>query len=223
MPGFDIYDQIREGCQRSAAAVAPILNDLFRPQTIVDVGGGEGWWAVAFHALGVKSSTVDFSIPADITAGIDYLGCDLNDLSHLAGLVRSVGACDLALCLEVGEHLHPVTALPLVETLCTLAPVVAFSAAVPGQGGQGHVNEQWPGYWVNLFNQCGYVVSGALRWRLWGNPDVEPWYQQNLLIAVRRGVQADYNDELFRSHLSAEPIPIVHPVTFAHHRGVPAP
>jgi hypothetical protein len=91
------------------------------------------------------------------------------------------------------------------------APVVLFSAAIPGQGGYGHVNEQWPGYWARMFDECGYGVSDALRWAIWNDERVEPWYRQNLLLCASptrlaeavRGVMPD-----------SAPRAVVHPDVF---------
>ena len=57
---------------------------------------------------------------------------------------------DLALCLDVTEHLPRECADPLVTLLTSLAPVVAFSAAIPVQDSYNHVNCQWPAYWFRL-------------------------------------------------------------------------
>lgn len=95
--------------------------------------------------------------------------------------------------------------------LCALAPVVLFSAAAPGQGGLGHVNEQWPAYWVERFERHGYRCSGALRWRFWCDDRVESWYRQNLLFAT---AEPERYPALFDTPL-AETWPVVHPATLA--------
>lgn len=48
---------------------------------------------------------------------------------------------DLVLCLEVAEHLPASAADTLVRSLTGLGNVIAFSAAIPFQGGANHVNE----------------------------------------------------------------------------------
>jgi len=60
--------------------------------------------------------------------------------------------------------------------------VVLFSAAVPGQGGEHHVNEQPPEYWRSLFAERGYDCFDFLRARLRDRSDVRPWYRYNTLI-----------------------------------------
>ena len=70
--------------------------------------------------------------------------------------------------LEVAEHIPPECADIFVESLTWgLAPVIMFSAAVPGQGGTLHLNEQWPAYWASKFAQHGYVLIDCLRPQLW--------------------------------------------------------
>ena len=67
----------------------------------------------------------------------------VHDLCSPLRLDRSF---DLAISLEVGEHLPPACEETLVASLARIAPVVLFSAAVPQQGGNDHLNEQRPGY-----------------------------------------------------------------------------
>lgn len=199
------YDTIRAGTRSSAAVVAPIVYDIVHPGSVIDVGCGEGWWASAFAECGASRVLgVDGGYVAD--RRVDFTPADLNDP------LPELGRFDLAVSLEVAEHLSPSRAAGFVADLCDLAPVVLFSAAVPGQGGTGHINEQWPGYWADLFAGNGYRVSGAIRWRIWNDDRVENWYRQNLLFAA-----ADGFDDLFESPLS-EPWPVVHPVLFDHVR-----
>jgi hypothetical protein len=154
------------------------------------VGCGTGLWLAAFKAAGVA----------------DYLGIDGDYVERRLLVIEperflgrdltqplDVGRrFDLAVCLEVAEHLPPASAGTLVGSLVRLAPVILFSAAIPYQMGEGHVNEQWPEYWRDQFAAHGYVVVDALRDRLWENKDVETWYRQNLLFYGERDRLADY-------------------------------
>lgn len=164
-------DTIRSGVQSSAAALVPILCEKFHPQTVIDVGCGEGSFLREFEHLsattvGVDGSWVDGVIQVDLTAP-PY---------------PDLGRFDLALCLEVAEHVHVLHAEELVDWLVVLSPIVVFSAAIPGQGGVGHVNEQWPAYWAEKFAARGYKGSDELRWQVWDDARIEPWYRQNLLV-----------------------------------------
>jgi hypothetical protein len=73
-----------------------------------------------------------------------------------------------------------------VTSLTLLGPVVLFSAAVPGQGGTRHLNEQWPEYWVALFERREYIAIDCIRRRVWDNDEVSWWYSQNMLLFCDR-------------------------------------
>jgi methyltransferase family protein len=200
----EFYARIRAGSARSAAAVAPVVQDLVQARSVIDVGGGEGWWASAFARLGATAVAVDNAPLPPSAPGVTSVE---HDLRHPIG--RELGAPDLVLCLEVAEHLEPAVGDRLVGELCSLAPAVLFSAAAPGQGGVGHLNEQWPVYWVERFEGHGFQCSGALRWHFWCDDRVESWYRQNVLFATS---DPDRYPSLFDTPL-AEPWPVVHPAS----------
>jgi hypothetical protein len=184
--------------------VVPEVQRLVRATSVIDVGGGEGWWAAEFALLGARAVCIDdgsASEPADRVLHVRH------DVS--AGVPAHLGTFDLALCLEVLEHLDRDAGDRLVGRLCELAPSILFSAAVPGQGGHGHVNEQWPNYWVERFQDRRFRCSGALRWMFWNDETVEYWYRQNLLFASS---EPDRFPELFESPM-AQPWGVVHPDT----------
>lgn len=166
-------DKIRPGVQSSAAALVPLLHELFHPASVIDVGCGEGWFLREFETLGATTVGVDGS-------WVD--GAQHVDLT--APPYPALERADLALCLEVAEHVEAKHADDLVGWLVQLAHVVVFSAAIPGQGGTGHVNEQWPSYWADKFaaTERGFIGTGALRWQVWNDERIEPWYRQNLLV-----------------------------------------
>lgn len=174
------FDVRSEKAQRSAAEVVPILLELFRPKTVVDVGCGQGEWLDLFRkhgvtdVLGIDGSYVDtrsLKIPDE---------CFLpSDLCNLKTVKRQF---DIAICLEVAEHLPESVANGFVRFLTTIAPIIVFSAAVPHQPGIGHINCKWPPFWFKQFEQHGYVATDPLRRRLWQNPNVASWYQQNMFV-----------------------------------------
>jgi len=94
---------------------------------------------------------------------------------------------DLACSLEVAEHLPQTSAQVYVETLVQAAPIVLFSAAIPGQGGMSHVNEQWQSTWAELFAQHGYEPYDYIRPKIYDNPSVEWWYKQNIVLFCASG------------------------------------
>jgi hypothetical protein len=211
-------DAVREGCKESAAVVLPVVfGTLGTPSSLIDVGAGEGWWCEAARDLGVP-----------LVGGVDVEGIELDgfaivlpwDAEKFEPLPTLMGTSgeelfDVALCLEVAEHVTPAAGEWLVAELCRVAQVVVWSAAIPGQGGDGHINEQWPDYWQQRFQSNGFLLTDPWRRRLWTHPSVEPWYRQNLLLAR--------NLRTSNAFYASPPDPLVHPVTWAHHRGVPGP
>lgn len=216
------YDTIRSGIQSSASVVAPLVNDYVQASRVLDVGCGEGWWGAEFQKLGCDVLGIDGAyVDPTAASGIPSIAWDLERPIFAAGRPGPLDGCgmtdrkyhfDLAVCLEVAEHLRPARALSLVGDLCLSAPVVLFSAAIPGQGGTGHLNEQWPTYWAHFFQQHGYAVSGALRWEIWNDDRVENWYRQNLLICSTQPIPIRLYDLFSSDH--SEPYPIVHPVLY---------
>lgn len=163
--------QVRAGARSSAEVLAPYLAGRYEPARVIDVGCGEGWFCREFEACGVHAAGVDGPwVDSAITVDFDRPP------------YPQLGRFDLAVCLEVAEHVEPGAANDFIAWLISLAPVVVFSAAVPGQGGEGHVNEQPPAYWRDLFASHARRGSGALRWAIWDDDRIEPWYRQNLLV-----------------------------------------
>lgn len=185
------YANLETGTRASAEVIVPLLLTLVPARSVVDVGCGLGIWLAAFAANGVTDfhgfdgPYVDPSslhIPRE-----RFTPVDLNQ-------PLSVGRrYDLALSLEVAEHLQPGRGDGHVDQLTRLAPVVLFSAAVPGQGGTGHVNEQWPEYWAERFAARNYRAVDAIRPQLArSSARVDFWYTQNILVYVEASRLSSY-------------------------------
>lgn len=211
-------DAVRAGAQSSAAVLAPLIVDRFHPDTAIDVGSGEGWLALELEALDVTTLTVDgpwTEAEMKLDLSIDPFP-EPFEVVEAFEKIESRSPYDVAICLEVAEHVAPGRAAELVAWLCSLAPIVVFSAAVPGQGGEGHVNEQWPAYWAELFLANGYAGSGALRWIIWDDARVSWWYRQNLLVFGRRHPVEVEVAEVYPELSPAPPPAVIHPEAWAH-------
>jgi hypothetical protein len=90
-----------------------------------------------------------------------------------------------------------------------------FSAAVPGQTGDGHVNEQWPDYWIDKFKQQGYSFADIIRPAVWENEDVLWWYAQNTFLFFRDGFFDEKGVELpVPANKPVFPLKCLHPECF---------
>ena len=102
----------------------------------------------------------------------------------------------MAVCLEVVEHLKPESATIICESLTSMSDLVVFSAAIPGQRGQNHLNEQYPQYWVKIFESMGYFLVDDIKLDIWENSEIEWWYRQNLMI-LKKNPNAEEKKKLF--------------------------
>jgi SAM-dependent methyltransferase len=176
----DFYDYIDAGSRASARAVAALLLSEMEISSLLDVGAGHGAWAAEWlkagvaHVRAVDGDYVDvgqLAVPAENFQAHDLL--QPLDTGRRYDLVQS---------LEVAEHLPAAVAAQFVDSLVRHGDVVLFSAAVPHQGGEHHVNEQPPQYWRALFAEHGYAAYDWLRPRLADKPDVMPWYRFNSIL-----------------------------------------
>ena len=202
------FDRIVPGASTSARAILPMLFDRFSPTSVVDVGCGTGAWLSVAQELGVVDLLgIDgpWVAAESVMIGSEhFLECDLGNVDP--SIDRRFEMC---LSTEVAEHLPPQRSAGFVDLLCRLSDVVVFSAAIPRQGGMGHVNERWQSFWVGQFERNGFGVLDPVRPAVWNDDNVEPWYRQNLLVFVK-GAAAD-----------ARMIDVVHPY-FAE-RGLSVP
>jgi len=175
---------LETSCQ-SAKQVVPYIMELVHPKSVVDVGCGVGAWLAAFRDLGNIQDHLGFD--GDYIKKQNLLiNPDFFVTKNLEEMPLSCERTfDLAVSLEVAEHLPEKIALSFVETLTQLAPVVLFSAAIPKQGGTNHINEQWPSYWAELFRQFHYVPLDCVRKKFWENLNVNFWYSQNSILYVK--------------------------------------
>jgi hypothetical protein len=215
------YDTINDGSYRSARTVVPVVQQLLHPETVLDLGCGEGVWLSVFAEHGCVIHGVDHGINPD-RLRIPAENFTAFDLSQGPHLPPTRWTYDLAVSLEVAEHLPPERADWLVHALTAASNVVLFSAAIPGQGGTGHVHEKWPAYWAQKFLNCDYAVTGALRWLFWDRaPDeIENWYTQNLLLCVQSDELHTQRQELvpWFDGPHAAPLAVVHPVLWDSRR-----
>jgi len=183
------YSEQRDGSLRSAEQMMPFVIELTGATSLVDVGCGVGGWLKVAQDHGVKR-----------VRGFDgdyvdrgWLRIAAEDFAprDLSQSVRSDETFDLAMSLEVAEHLPPTRAASFVADLCALAPMVFFSAAQPHQGGTDHINEQYLDYWVPLFENQGFELIDCCRPRFWDDGDIEYYYGQNAVIFARPGMLPD--------------------------------
>lgn len=204
------YNTYSSGSKNSAKVIIPLLLKICPIKSVIDIGCGIGTWLYScqelgiMEILGVDGNYID--LDQLLISKDNFYPHDLNTSLHLQRKY------DLAISLEVAEHLLPENSKAFIKSLTSLSDIILFSAAIPYQGGENHINCQWPEYWANLFKEENYVVIDFIRRKVWNNPLVDHWYAQNILLFVRKEI-LDTNSYLKKEHEVTffEQLSIIHP------------
>jgi SAM-dependent methyltransferase len=188
----------------SPSEIVPVLYSIFKPKSVVDIGCGIGNFLREFKKNGVNE-----------ILGIDGPWTDLSEINKNIGKGNYVchdlksplvlnKKFDLAISLEVAEHVEKKSSKEFIQTLANSSDNIVFSAAIPLQGGQNHINEQWNDYWIHLFKEKGFIVIDFLKVFYWNNPKIFWWYKQNILFFTK-------NPEKFNSKKINHLNNVIHP------------
>lgn len=192
----------------SAKRILPTVFNFVKPKSVLDIGCGNGSWLKVCKDLkmdpiygvdGIQVAENELMINKE-----EFLKYDLSKPLNLGKKF------DLVISLEVAEHLPPAAADTFVDNLVQHGDVVLFSAAIPGQGGQYHLNEQWPEYWHLKFKERGFSGYDILRSNFWEDENILWWYQQNMILFAK-------HDHPAFSHLVADKSihALVHPKLYS--------
>lgn len=164
----------------SARIILGPLFQTFDPSTVLDVGCGHGAWLRVCKELGADEiQGVDGPWIDDTSLAIPKSQFMAQELDKPLDLESQY---DLVISLEVAEHLPESAADTFIDSLTRHGDIILFSAAVPYQGGRGHVNEKWQNYWAHKFRARGYNAIDSIRPTIWGNDDVFWWLRQNTIL-----------------------------------------
>ena len=184
--GALFYEYIRHGSLRSASALLPHVVNALAISSVLDVGCGAGAWLAAYRSLGVSDH---------IGVDGDYVDRSMLLVETARFLPRDIATpfdlgrqFDLVQCLEVGEHVPIEASAMLMDNIVRHGKRVLFSAAVPGQGGEDHINEQPYEFWRKLFAERSYRLFDFVRPLVQRDYRIEPWYRYNVLFFCRDDV-----------------------------------
>lgn len=147
---------------RSAEAVAEALFDMFKPRALADLGCGCGVYSRFFAGKGVSVLSLDGVLPPPEHAF--SVKTRLQDLT--VPFENVYGDFDLALCLEVAEHIPEEFTDIFLKNVTAFSGLLAMSAAPPGQGGRHHVNERPRRYWAQKLAGLGFAYNRRASGRI---------------------------------------------------------
>jgi len=211
--GTDFHANRDARTRASARHIIGKMIDWIYPESACDVGCGVGTWLAVARELGIDD-VQGFEGPWAKTANLvlDTGEVSFQNLEEKVAMDRKY---DLAISLEVAEHLAPSRAAGFVADLCDLSDCVMFSAAIPMQGGTGHINEQWQSYWATHFTAQGYTAFDPIRPMIWQDDSIAFWYRQNMLVYARDGSAAAAKLAKIGSG-AATMLDLVHPDQYLH-------
>jgi hypothetical protein len=200
----------KAGFDRSFGSALVILELVFSkvglPNNIIDIGGGAGAWLLSANQLGVGELTlVEGDWINETTLNTKIFSIDNSDLEN--AIPKYDEKFEMCICVEVAEHLSPSRAESFVEELTGLSDRIVFSAAIPGQGGHGHLNEQLQSFWIGLFEKHGFGANNFISKIVWENTEVEAIYRQNIMY-FEKGISSDMEGV----------VDVVHPEILRHIR-----
>jgi|688.fasta_scaffold450246_2 hypothetical protein len=173
---------------KSAEEFLSYLFKYFKPKSLVDVGCGRGAWLKVAQNLGVNNllgidgqwNKEKLILRNTKKCKIDFIYKDLNYFFKVDKKY------DLAICLEVAEHLNSSSAINLIKSIINLSDTIVFSAAFNMQGGVMHINEREHSYWGQLFLKNNFIVFDIFRPNLWKKNNISFWYRQNAFLFVKK-------------------------------------
>jgi hypothetical protein len=153
------------------------------PDSLIDLGCGDGHLVVTAARLGIKSIGYDCNLNRDSV----FINGSLKKLDLLQSFPWDQVKADTVLCWELAEHLPINFSDELVEIITKITEnTLVFTAAVPGQGGSGHINEQDHEYWRARFIANGFSYNSSDSITLsqmwdWCAPNAW-WYSKNVQV-----------------------------------------
>ena len=188
-----------------------VLDILPEVNSAIDFGCGVGTWLSVLKEKSVREiqgldgpwvEQALLEIPMENFRQIDF-----------EEMIKLDKKYDLAISLEVAEHLSEKSANGFVDSLTTASNFILFSAAIPFQGGNGHINEQWPDYWASMFAKRGFVILDCVRGKIWNDKQIPPWYRQNILLFIKK--EEKHRVKVRKIEYSNNvPMSLVHPDTY---------
>jgi hypothetical protein len=178
----------RYATENAPGVIASLRKCFPEARRYADVGSGSGAYVAEAGRQGLDAVGCERSRVGRALASRQGARCVPFDLTEEppASLPWTP---DLASSFEVAEHLPEQLGTELVAFLARTAPVIVFSAAHPGQGGTGHINEQPPEYWRSRFERHGMRPDGETAERLRNNFGEEgvvaPWFHANVQVFRR--------------------------------------
>jgi SAM-dependent methyltransferase len=164
-----------------ALRILPVVLEITGvPESVVDLGGGLGQWCSAFKKLGTrKVRCIDHPSVRNadlLIESAEFVRCDL------AQEIPPAEPFDIAISVEFAEHVPATRNADIVRFLTDSSDIVLFSAAIPRQPGQGHINTHLARYWREVFGKRSFDRYDVIRPQILFEESIPSWLRQNLFL-----------------------------------------
>ena len=182
----DFYGSVSSRAKVPAEIVSNFISEIFTPESIIDVGSGEGLWLATFLTDNPNATGVAVDLPGSkfLYLKTNFSSARLLELDFETDSLPNDEIYDLGICLEVIEHVSEKRAHALMDWISTSCKVVVFSGATVGQGGTHHINEQNQSYWINSMTRRGFIPFDVLRSRFKSTRSIPGYYSNNTFVYI---------------------------------------
>jgi len=211
------YNRQIDGSLKSAKEYIKYLSDLFNFKSVIDFGCGRGTWLKGFEEIGVdKLVGLDGSWNNQenmLSQKIIFKQTNLNEE------IKIDEKFDLALSLEVAEHLEPSSSELFIKSITSSSDLIMFGAAFIAQPGTNHINTRLHSFWANIFAEYSFKVYDIFRPKFCGNNKIKPWYQQNTFLYVKAGSKYEkaLHEKNFCPIENISFLDLIHPWLYGHY------
>ncbi len=183
----DVLDAWSEQEMEAARSLSNYLRNKYSPESVIDLGCGTGLFLLEFIENGIDTLGVD----GEPEGGKLIPNFKVVDLGNLESQEEFDSPYDLAISLEVAEHLHEEFADNFVANVASTSDRLIFSAAMPGQVGTNHYNCQPKEYWLEKFAVHGFTKNEQESQEIleYMRADEKflrvPWLEGNIMVLTR--------------------------------------
>lgn len=197
--GDNFYKSVSLRAEETADQVINTLSSIsLQMKSIKDIGCGSGIWLKKFNEIGQFQQILGFdligAIEKDARSFDEKITFEAIDFENVVENIFP--KTDLSLFLEVAEHLTENTAKKIIKFICETSNMVIFSAAIPGQGGYNHINEQLMSYWVKQIEINQFVVFDIFRKEMSKYKNLPFYYRNNIVLAISRKYYEQHQGDL---------------------------
>jgi hypothetical protein len=157
MYSYDFHKSIESEEQPQAAKLAEFIQQNYNPSVFLDFGSSSGLYVREIKQRMPTIESIGYEFAEDAVKNALCSDIILADLTNPLDRVKKDNT--VGICLEVLEHISEDDWKPVLQNISNLCDVIFFSAAIPGQGGTGHINCRWKIDWIRRFNKLGWVVD----------------------------------------------------------------